>query len=475
MANQTLQSILVSVEADGKAEPDLTTTIERPLRPGPSQATSIATSREAELSPLEIDGITSEMLLSFVAEDVEDFLTEHPEASDLAIAYMVYQEELQIAQRLWGDRKMALSESNTSPDNQQAIGEALAVEQQARRDREIARGIRGADDLECGNATNAAREAAISLETGMDNLTSTLKRLDIDHACHHEHSDTSHSSTPMTVCCACDDHHPQNQTIRNACGHDYCKECIADLFHRSSKDEQLFPPRCCREPLSLDEARRFLTRGFFAHFEEKRIEFTTPNRTYCSNRTCSIFVKPEYIDGRTARCSKCLTKTCTACKNCAHDGACPDDEAIEQIREIARAEGWQQCPQCKHMVSITHGCNHMTCICKAEWCYECGSLYDEHRQKSCACDIWHNDRLLAAATEGVAARPGNRANNAQQVMQRIAALREHHDCEHRRTRYISKPARCEECHHFMRQFIRVCVTCDRNMCARCAQELRNRM
>lgn len=32
-------------------------------------------------------------------------------------------------------------------------------------------------------------------------------------------------------------------------------------------------------------------------------------------------------------------------------------------------------PQCRALVELAHGCNHITCKCGAEWCYKCGALW----------------------------------------------------------------------------------------------------
>ncbi|EPY28126.1 ariadne-1 [Strigomonas culicis] len=37
-----------------------------------------------------------------------------------------------------------------------------------------------------------------------------------------------------------------------------------------------------------------------------------------------------------------------------------------------------QCPSCKKYVERSTGCNHMTCICKYEFCYVCGGAWKEH-------------------------------------------------------------------------------------------------
>ena len=60
----------------------------------------------------------------------------------------------------------------------------------------------------------------------------------------------------------------------------------------------------------------------------KKVEFDTPNRTYCSNPLCSAFKRPESIINEQATCLDYSTITCTLCKATAHGGDCPADTAL---------------------------------------------------------------------------------------------------------------------------------------------------
>jgi hypothetical protein len=70
-------------------------------------------------------------------------------------------------------------------------------------------------------------------------------------------------------------------------------------------------------------------------------------------------------------CAQCDMLLCAACRSPWHEGfSCeefknlPEDvrrpEDLEAIL-LAEKEGWKQCSQCKSIVSISSGCNHMTC------------------------------------------------------------------------------------------------------------------
>ncbi|KAI9774090.1 MAG: hypothetical protein M1840_005183 [Geoglossum simile] len=181
-------------------------------------------------------------------------------------------------------------------------------------------------------------------------------------------------------CTACTDRYPASDLVHTHCAHYYCTKCIASLFEIAAKDESRFPPKCCGKPISLDIAKRSLTFDQISSFNKKSIEYSTPNRTYCSKEGCYAFIEPAFIKGDTATCEKCLQKTCVDCKCKSHEGKCPEDAGLESLVKKAAEKGWQRCFKCKRMVERVSGCNHMRCRCNTEFCYTCGS-----RWKTCTC------------------------------------------------------------------------------------------
>jgi hypothetical protein len=72
-------------------------------------------------------------------------------------------------------------------------------------------------------------------------------------------------------------------------------------------DDSLFPPRCCRQPITTGSVRVFLTAELVIQYEQKKIELDTPDRTYCSNPLCSAFIRLEDITDKQASCPDCGT------------------------------------------------------------------------------------------------------------------------------------------------------------------------
>jgi len=164
------------------------------------------------------------------------------------------------------------------------------------------------------------------------------------------------------VCCSCLEAKPKRQTLITLCDQTYCRHCLLDLFKASMTDIELFPPRCCRHNISLEQASVFFTAEFTQEFEEKSVELSTPDPTYCSDPQCAKFVRVEAIQDDVAKCPFCFTKTCTTCKGEDHYGVCPEDPEKQKLLEMAEEEGWQRCFRCKTLVELGVGCNHMTYV-----------------------------------------------------------------------------------------------------------------
>ncbi|KAG1739764.1 hypothetical protein EDD22DRAFT_921980 [Suillus occidentalis] len=204
--------------------------------------------------------------------------------------------------------------------------------------------------------------------------------------------------------------------VRAPCGHFYDIGCITDLFQSATRDESLYPPRCCRQNIPLPQVRPHLTQTVLAEFTLKAQEFGTMKRVYCVAPTCSRFLGPLY-EGFLSKVFTCPSPTCntTTCGKCRE---------TEQVLTLSRASGWARCPGCAQMIELNMGCFHMTCRCKTEFCYVCKALW-----KTCRCPQWDEARLLAAAERRVDAQlpparhaqPANPFRQAPPVRQPVPA------------------------------------------------------
>ena len=80
----------------------------------------------------------------------------------------------------------------------------------------------------------------------------------------------------MCVCCG-DIVHPSSIALV-PCNHEYCESCTQRVVINSLIDEAFYPPRCCKQPFTIDSIRRLLTPELISGFHEKKIEFGTAVR-----------------------------------------------------------------------------------------------------------------------------------------------------------------------------------------------------
>lgn len=244
--------------------------------------------------------------------------------------------------------------------------------------------------------------------------------------------------------------------IRAPCGHFYDTACLRDLFRSASVDESLFPPRCCQLPFVFSEVQHHLGADIAATFGKKAVEFSTLDRVYCHRPACSAFIGAATSIASSQRCPECWVETCGRCKEAAHMSTfCPRGDAEDaSVLAMAENEGWKRCPGCRHLVELTHGCYHMTCRCRKQFCYVCTETW-----KNCSCPQWEEQRLYATAEDRVrrvlpAGPPPAAPAPNRMVIDMAERLRADHECVHN-WRYRTGAGRCESCNFFLPKFLMV--------------------
>jgi len=161
---------------------------------------------------------------------------------------------------------------------------------------------------------------------------------------------------------------PANKTAKLGCGHRMCHSCLRRQFMLSVSDPQHMPPTCCTaEHIPLKYVERLFDDKFKRQWNRKYQEYTTANRLYCPTKGCGEWIKPSKVRmdltyGRKyARCGRCNTKVCVMCNGRFHTKReCPRDEETNRLVAMAKEKGWQRCYNCKAVVELKEGCNHMT-------------------------------------------------------------------------------------------------------------------
>ncbi|KAK8217970.1 hypothetical protein IWZ01DRAFT_562835, partial [Phyllosticta capitalensis] len=410
--------------------------------------------------------------------------------NDQEYAFQICREDLEAWQSNLKDQLMGLSILEAQEADREVIQAAMREEETAQSDRRLAAQLEGRNISEPKSSKPAqpgldadpeyaaklmaiyhSEEAAASfLEETVDSKAESSAR--------GAQKGSSNPRNANRTCEACRDDKKWFGLARLPCRHEYCRGCLDQLFRASVQDESLFPPRCCRQRIPLTTVRVFLNSGTANYFEEKAPEFETPNRTYCHVKRCSAWIPPRNIRDEVGTCPKCATTTCTICKQASHGtGDCPRDEGTNELLEIAALNGWQRCFRCRRMIMLSTGCHHMTCRCGAVFCFNCGL-----RWKTCSCDHFDENRLLARAEEILVRRqdrritlwPGDSGPSSEPLdLAEIEKwgildhLRKYQDCTHERWKFIPGRYQCEECYQYLPQYIFECRGCLTRACNRC--------
>lgn len=156
------------------------------------------------------------------------------------------------------------------------------------------------------------------------------------------------------------------------------------MINQAMTDESKMPPRCCTQPIPSTIIKAILSREEQTKFLKAVVQFSTPweSRVFCSNPNCGEFISPmSKFDPKypfQAICRKCKTRVCVMCKRDAHPAGqdCPDDWELDAVLKMGEKSGWKRCYKCRNLVELTQGCTHMTCRCRAQFCYICGAVWN---------------------------------------------------------------------------------------------------
>ncbi|TGO83854.1 hypothetical protein BPOR_0583g00060 [Botrytis porri] len=101
------------------------------------------------------------------------------------------------------------------------------------------------------------------------------------------------SSALQEICTSCED--VTSNAIQVPCSHHYCLTCLERFFKLALTDQSVFPPRCCSIAIPIVSVSSFLKPSVVQRFEEKKFEFKTRYKVYCSSKRCSTVIPPSNI------------------------------------------------------------------------------------------------------------------------------------------------------------------------------------
>lgn len=334
---------------------------------------------------LDVDQHTADLLVQLQLEDGDRYFESSKgksrEPTDEEVAFQLQEEDLKILSQILSDKRMAMSIANAVQSDGEIVAENQTTEENAARDRRLARDWTGdggpvavavADSQLSAESSALDDEALYKLQIAyMFGLKDTQEKVDApttDTPTDEAESSkfaakrTRPSSSLVHRCIACRNEIKPIDMINAPCDHEYCLSCLEGLFKASMIDESLFPPRCCGTAFDMENVRTMLKSDLIQDFERKQIEFESTNKTYCHSTVCSSFIPSSRIMGEVATCPDCELKTCTNCKSESHLDDCPRDTALQQLLLTAQENGWQRCHSCSRVIELNVGCNHMTLV-----------------------------------------------------------------------------------------------------------------
>ena len=206
--------------------------------------------------------------------------------------------------------------------------------------------------------------------------------------------------------------------VLSCCMAEFCYACLQTYVDTSalSNRRPVCPSPSCRQLIGLEECRSLCgSEGTLDRLETLQAEeaLAGVRKIYCPHKECSaMMILDEPPAGRAGagagsisgvsdqqQCVRCHRGFCCSCNvpwhtnlTCAQYGALPANERSNedrQLLDLAGQRSWQRCPQCSAVIELREGCNHITCVCKHEFCYKCGKVWaDRQTEGACSCDLF---------------------------------------------------------------------------------------
>jgi hypothetical protein len=230
---------------------------------------------------LELDEADRQAIIAVQLADIEEALAlsnrkgkakEGASISPADHALQHYRDHLSNAATILADAKLAASIDQALNADAEVLGQAFQEEEQALRDRELALSLAEEED-------EIVPETRFNPEIIYESIGRALvphtpganPRLPMGYA---TGSGTSHNGSSTSLvreleCCSCLEF---RYCVTAPCGDGYCHRCLTQVFTKACTDEELFPPRCCREEIPLHLAAPFLKANEIALFKAKNEE-----------------------------------------------------------------------------------------------------------------------------------------------------------------------------------------------------------
>jgi len=248
--------------------------------------------------------------------------------SDIRLACEAFQQDLTLRMTSLNDFKLAQSLSRATSSDIRLIEAIVQEEAQIYHDKQVALRLEGGGKEKVADPWFDAQLASISKDNDCREVVVTgLVGFTCDDTKEADNMQAGSSKTKTqgqieaapkaSKCVVCVESFLPNDLFQSQCDHSYCQNCLKDLFIMATTDQTLYPPRCCKHPISFESIQQAMTAEETEAYHVAMIEFSTTNRTYCSNHQCGKFILPSNIKGDVAVCNVCCIVTCVHCKGAA--------------------------------------------------------------------------------------------------------------------------------------------------------------
>jgi hypothetical protein len=319
---------------------------------------------------------SQELILQLLTEDLDELegKVKGKQAAgtltDLDNALECMRDDILAARISIDDEIPALSMSTAVATDQDALASILHDEIIAEQDHRFAIALQNGEELTRPESSDAlTTEAGRLTDTNEDAVDAALGVL-MGRMAMHDNSPNGEGSSRLPSflasisareCAACLQSWDEFAYI-GSCTHEICRDCTRQIFLMAMKDEELYPPRCCGDAMPPEVGLSVLNHDEYHEFSQRAIEWTTKDRLYCADMTCSKFIPPSSIQDELGSCPSCQQRTHVPCRSLEHPGTdCPKDEVLHDFLEMAVVEKWKRCLSCRNMVELDYGCNHITC------------------------------------------------------------------------------------------------------------------
>ena len=143
----------------------------------------------------------------------------------------------------------------------------------------------------------------------------------------------------------------------------------------------------CSEQMNIQEIRQHASTELFERYDTGLLHVTLerdPEFCWCARAGCgSGQLHSSRERAPIVRCHACGFKTCFT-HNCEwHNGRtckqydidAKNSEEVGLLQLLENQKKFRRCPHCGNGVEKNHGCDHMTCRCKHEFCWRCLAPY----------------------------------------------------------------------------------------------------